>query len=293
MQFRRQRTIRKPAQLSGVGLFSGVDATLRFLPAADDHGIVFQRLDSAGTPRIPAKIENVVPRQRRTAIGSEGVTVEMVEHVMAALAGLQIDNCLIQIDAPEVPGFDGSCLAIVDALWAADFVEQSTLRETLTIRHRVRVPSTGDSEIIACGLTRPALALSYHLDYGPRSPITPQNLTIEISPETFATELAFARTFVLESEIEALRAQGYGLRMTPRDLLVFGNAGVIGNRLKRPDECVRHKILDCLGDFALIGCDLRGYINACRSGHELNRELVRRLQLAHRSIGTALERIAV
>ena len=128
------------------------------------------------------------------------------------------------------------------------------------------------------------LAITYQLDYGDRSPIPPQNLTIEITPESFVREIAFARTFVLESEVAALQAAGYGRRVTHQTLLVFdANGRVIDNELRAPDEPVRHKILDCIGDFALIGADLRGYFNAYRSGHRHNHDLVRRILLTHQS----------
>ena len=124
---------------------------------------------------------------------------------------------------------------------------------------------------------RRTLVISYELDYGPRSPIKPQLLTFEFSPEAFVTSLAFARTFILESEIAVLKGQGYGSRVTPADLLIFGASGVVGNQLRANDECVRHKILDCIGDFALLGCDVHGHFRAFRSGHNLNHEICRRV----------------
>ena len=122
------------------------------------------------------------------------------------------------------------------------------------------------------------LIVTYHLDYGSSSPIPPQTLTVEVTPEFFLQEIAFARTFVLESEVHALRAAGYGARVTEQDLLVYGENGVIGNQLRATDECVRHKILDAIGDFALLGCDLHGHITAWRSGHSLNQQLALKLE---------------
>ena len=106
-------------------------------------------------------------------------------------------------------------------------------------------------------------------------------MTFEFSPESFVTNLAFARTFILESEIAALQSQGYGSRVTSADLLIFGSAGVIGNQLRIADECVRHKILDCIGDFALLGCDIHGHFRAYRSGHNLNHDICRMVVEAH------------
>lgn len=279
MQSRSQRTIRRSVETAGIGFLTGADVTIRFLPAPPHHGIAFRRLDCAGSKPIPARVEYVVTRQRRTAIEREGVAVEMIEHVMAALAGLQVDNCLVELDAPEPPGLDGSSRGFVDCLLQAGFVEQDAPRALVTIRDTLRVAGrNGGSEIAARPLARPILAVGYHLDYGPRSPVQPQSLIVEITPQTFVEQLAFARTFVLESEAEKLRAQGYGRRTTAKDLLVFGRHGIIDNELRARDECVRHKILDCVGDFALLGCDVHGYFNAYRSGHFANHEIVRRLE---------------
>ncbi len=282
MQHRSQRTIRRSVETSGIGFLTGADVNLRFVPAPPNHGIVFERTDVSHSQPIPALVEFTVPRQRRTAIEHQGVVVEMVEHVMAALAGLHVDNCIVQLNAPEPPGHDGSSRDFAEALLDAGIVEQNEPRQLLVIENRVCARSDDSaSEVLASPLCRPTLAISYQLDYGPRSPILPQNRTVEITPESFVAELAFARTFVLESEAEVLRAQGYGRRTTAKDLLVFGPEGPIDNRLHTPDECVRHKILDCVGDLALIGCDVWGHVHAYRSGHQLNREIVRRLKRAH------------
>lgn len=285
---RKQRTIARAVETRGVGFLTGADVTIRFLPAAENHGLVFQRVDLAGSAPVPARLEYTVPRERRTAISHQGATIEMTEHVLAALAGLQIDNCLIQINAPEPPGGDGSSQIFVDALMKTDAVEQTAPRPLLTVSHPVRVSAEdAQSEVAVRPLSYRSLAIGYHLDYGSRSPIRPQSLVVQITPETFLAELAFARTFILESEAAALKAQGYGKRTTAKDLLIFGANGPIDNTLRASDECVRHKILDCLGDFALIGCDLHGYFDAFRSGHRLNREAARRLQLTHGESGRA------
>lgn len=113
-----------------------------------------------------------------------------------------------------------------------------------------------------------------------RSPIKPQLLTYEFSPETFVSEIAFARTFILQSEVAALQSKGYGSRVTEKDLLIFGPDGVIGNQLRSSDECVRHKILDCIGDFALMGCDVHGHFRAYRSGHNTNHAICQKIQVS-------------
>lgn len=278
MSVRRQRTIARPAEASGYGFLTGEKITLRFLPAADDFGIAFQRGDLPGTAPIPARLDYVVPRQRRTAISRQGATVEMVEHVMAALAGLQIDNCLVQLDGPEPPGCDGSSLDFVRVLLDAGIVDQSADKPLLVIAQEAKVRGErDDSEISATPVSRRSLIITFELDYGPRSPIRPQQLTIEFSPELFVTSLAYARTFLLEAEALALKQQGYGAKVTEKDLLIFGSQGVVGNSLRAVDECVRHKVLDCIGDFALLGCDVHGHFRAYRSGHALNHAVCRQV----------------
>ncbi len=294
MQQRRERTIRREVGFTGVGFLTGADVTIRFLPAPTNHGISFRRVDCPGSQPIPATIAYTLTRERRTAIGRDGIVVEMTEHVLAALAGLQIDNCLVELNAPEPPGGDGSSLCFAEALLEAGIVEQGQLRRVHVIDSPCRLESPdGKMEISARPMGRAALAITYHLDYGPRSPIPAQVLTVEITPERFIDELAAARTFLLESEVDGLRKLGYGSRTTYSDLLVFGPSGVIDNALRAEDECVRHKILDCIGDFALLGADLRGHICAYRSGHHLNRELVRELlQPANASDSTPVRRAA-
>ncbi len=278
---RLQQTLAEPVETQGVGFLTGADVTVRFLPAAPHHGIQFQRLDVPGSEPIPAHIDYAIPRDRRTALANRDVTVELTEHVLAALAGLQIDNCLVQLDAPETPGCDGSSMAFVEALLSTEIVPQTEPRVCFVVEHSTQVAGEEGSSIVALPSKTSGLTVEYVLDYGADSPIPFQHFLIEITPETFVQELAFARTFILESEIEALRSAGYGRRTSEKDLLIYGEEGILGNALRAQNECVRHKILDCLGDFALIGCDLIGHFRAHRSGHRLNRELVRELQHGH------------
>lgn len=279
MNQRPQRTIDRPATCQGFGFLTGADVTLSFLPADENTGIRFQRIDQAGGKPVLACLDNVVPRQRRTAISNGESTIELVEHVMAALAGLQIDNCLVQLNAPEPPGADGSCLPFVQTLLEAGICQQTALRPIHVVHSEAQTDSTDDGAEICVGpVFRRTLVVSYELDYGPRSPIKPQLFTYEFTPETFVTTIAFARTFILESEVAALKAMGYGSRVTEKDLLIFGPDGVIGNQLRAPDECVRHKILDCIGDFALLGCDIHGHFRAYRSGHNHNHAICQLIQ---------------
>lgn len=273
---RSQRTIARESGLRGVSLLSGLDVSLRFRPAQPNTGVVFVRSDLPGHPTVPAHVTHVIPRQRRTTIQRGEAVVEMVEHVLAALAGLRIDNCLVEIDGAETPGCDGSSQAFVEALQVCGVVEQAHPRQTLVIDRPVTVQE-GGSTITAHPGDPERLVLSYNLDYGDQTPIGRQSLFVDVRPESFRKELAPSRTFLLEAEANALREAGIGRRTTEADLLIFGATGVIGNELRYADECVRHKILDMLGDLALLGHDIAGHVVAHRSGHQLNAALVRKL----------------
>ena len=273
---RPERTLARTAEVRGFGFFHGADVTLRFSPADPGTGVVFVRTDLPDRPAVAARLDNVVPSQRRTAIRQGPASVELIEHVMAALAGLRIDNCIVQIDAKECPGCDGSSRAFVEVLDGAGIIEQHRMRQALFIERSVSVVE-GDAVLAAHPGVPGGLTLSYHLDYGRGSPISAQSHCVAVSPETFRDDLAASRTFLLESEANALRAAGIGARTTSADLLIFGPEGVIGNVLRYPDECVRHKILDMVGDFALLGFDLHGFVVAHKSGHQTNHALSRRL----------------
>jgi UDP-3-O-[3-hydroxymyristoyl] N-acetylglucosamine deacetylase/3-hydroxyacyl-[acyl-carrier-protein] dehydratase len=195
---------------------------------------------------------------------------------MAALAGLHIDNCEVELDAPETPGCDGSSRAFVEAVSEAGAVEQEQPRAVLAIDRPVTVRD-GKATLTAYPGYGERLILTYNLDYGPQTSIGAQSRFVEVSPESFRQELATSRTFLLETEAKALRDSGIGRRTTEADLLVFGPDGPINNELRFPDEPVRHKILDMMGDLALLGKDIAGHVVAHRSGHQLNAELVREL----------------
>lgn len=276
---RLQKTIAQPVEFQGRGLFHGIEASVRILPAADHTGIVFRRTDVADTPDIPARVENVTRVPRRTVLEVvRGVQVETVEHIMAALAGLQIDNAVIEIDAPEFPASDGSCIEFCERLLEVEHQTLTAPVNTVRVATSTQVESPdGGQSLTVRPYIQDISAFTYHLNYGVRSPVPPQAMSIEVTPAAFVREIAAARTFVLESEIRALKSMGYGQHLTARDLVVVGPNGVIDNELRWQNEAVRHKILDCIGDLALSGLALCGHVTACRSGHHLNHVLAKRL----------------
>lgn len=278
IQDRCQQTIARPVEVQGIGYVTGKNIRLRFRPAPASTGVVFVRTDLGASACIPAVVENVTGTARRTTLGKPPVHVGLVEHVLAALTGLRIDNCYVDLDAPEPPGLDGSASAFVKALTNAGTVLQSERRPIWTTDRMISF-TTPDATIALYPPEDAELRVSYLLDYGIDSPIPWQMCTLTIHPGSFVSDVSTCRTFVTDQEALALRQQGLGSNSVVTDLVVFGPRGPIENKLRFANEPARHKILDILGDLSLIGCDLRGHVVAYRSGHPHNVELVRKLTL--------------
>ncbi len=270
---RQQRTIGSAARVQGFGYWTGKDVTVEFRPAAPDTGVVFVRHDLSPAVRIPADVAHRVEVPRRTVLSHGGGSVEMVEHILAALAGLRIDNCEVWVDSAEMPGLDGSSQAFVEEIQKAGAIEQAALRPQLVVEDTTRV---GDEQswVEARPSRLDGFSLKVRIDYG-RGPIGRQSVHFNVTPGSFTRELAPARTFLTKGEADWLRDQGLGTRATTSDLLVFDDNGPMDNTLRYDDECARHKALDLIGDLALSGCDLVGHFVAYCSGHKLNADLVR------------------
>jgi UDP-3-O-acyl N-acetylglucosamine deacetylase len=237
-------------------------------PAAAGAGIVFVRHDLGAAVRIPAAVEHRVDAVARTNLAVAGVGVQMVEHVLSALAGLEVDCCEIHLTAEELPGLDGSARAYVDAIDAAGVEPLGAPVEPIVIDRVVRVGD--EASWVEIGPPRfGGLSVEYELDH-PHAPIGHQRLALQVTPASYRAQLAAARTFLSADEAARLQAAGLGLSVGHRDLLVFGPDGPIENELRWPDECVRHKLLDLVGDLALAGRPLQATVRACRSGHRLN-----------------------
>jgi UDP-3-O-acyl N-acetylglucosamine deacetylase len=214
----------------------------------------------------------------------------LIEHVMAALAGLNIDNCEVWTDGPEMPGLDGSCLPLVEALKSAGIQRQDADRARLVVTENTRINDDDGCWIEARPLGKKdpvGMHVQYRLDYGINHIIGRQTLRCHCQPDFFCEEIAPARTYLLKEEADWMRERGIGLRVTYKDLLIFADPeGVIENKLRFEDECVRHKVLDMIGDLALSGFDLIGQFIAYRSGHRLNAQLVKALLAEGRIIET-------
>ncbi len=272
----RQRTIRNTVSVEGAGLFSGQPCTMTFMPAEANTGVVFVRTDQPQAVTIPVEIRNVAPRQHRTALEKSGVAVEAVEHVLAVLSGLGVDNVRVEMSAAEAPSMDGSPLALVQALQQAGTEEQSAQQQVYVIDRPAAV-SEGQAMLAALPGPTDCLDILYDLDYSDTPSIGRQVLAFRLGKDDFATQIGPARTFSLAEEARALQAQGISTHLTAKDVLVMGPDGPIDNALRFDDEHVRHKIADLIGDLALLGRRLCGRVVAYKSGHQLNHELVRRL----------------
>ena len=271
-----QKTIKDPVKLAGKGLFGGQDATVTFHPAPEETGIVFVRTDIAGAVRIPAIAPNIAERSRRTSIKKGEVSIETVEHCLAAIHALEIDNILLEVEGPELPAPDCSSAEYVSILKQAGLVEQTSPRKEFVIRKPLCI-SAGDATIYALPHAEGSLNITYDLDYSSYAGIGRQIYSYQLTPDSFETGMAPARSFLLEVEAKQFQARGIGTHIGPRDILVIDADGPVKNAYRWPNECVRHKIVDLIGDLMLVGRPVIGRIVAYKSGHGLNQQLVRKL----------------
>jgi UDP-3-O-acyl N-acetylglucosamine deacetylase len=273
----RQKTILKEASVVGPGLFSGETASLTFAPAEVGAGITFVREQDGKTASIPALVENVLKRPRRTCLRNGTLFVETIEHCMAALAGMGVNNAVVRVAGGrigEVPAGDGSSQPFVEALQQAGIVEQDAELKPLIIRKPVQVSFEGAT---LAALPGPTDRLDVIYDFEAPAPVGRQTISFGLGNDDFVSKLAPARTFIFENEANQLRAAGLGKHLTPRELLVISRDGPIDNQFRFSDECARHKALDLIGDLLLVGRPLRGRIVAYKSGHALNHMLARKL----------------
>lgn len=273
---KKQTTIEFEASVEGKGLFSGCYAKVVFKPAKENTGIVFVRTDTASPVKIPASITSLVEKNRRTALGKGEVTIETTEHCLAAVRGLEIDNIIIEVSGPEMPGLDCSAVGYFKVLKEASVLCLEAEREVFTINEAIGV-TEDDASIYALPGSVEYLSVTYDLDYTRHGGIGRQMYSFDMNPDVFEKELAGARTFLLESEAKQFQSMGIGTHLSPEEILVINDKGPIRNTYRYPDECVRHKILDLIGDIALTGMPITGKIVANKSGHSLNQKLARKL----------------
>ena len=251
---------------------------LTFKPAEANSGVVFVRMDKPDPVRIAALVSCVVEQPRRTTLSSGNVSVETVEHCLAAVNGLQIDNLEVEIDSAELPNVGGSCQVYADALAEAGIHEQPEARVPLVITEPI-IAQQGEQVLYALPNDGSELSVTYHLDYSNSDApsIGRQLFCFRSSPDVFRRDIASARTFVTQNEAEQFRASGLGAHLKPGDVVVMGADGPVDTELLFADECVRHKVADLMGDIMLAGRGVRGRIVAYRSGHSCNQLLASKL----------------
>ncbi|WP_442510115.1 UDP-3-O-acyl-N-acetylglucosamine deacetylase [Novipirellula sp. SH528] len=273
---RNEHTIAVSCEVRGRGYWSGRDVRVVMHPAPVGTGIRLVRSDLPAAPMCQASVEKRHDANLRTNLHDGDARFEMIEHLMAALVGLEIDNCLVEIDAEELPGLDGSAAAFVDALRTAGLIIQSQAKRRLTLRERIYVESPA-GWIEATPAEDGHTSYEYRLSFDGPSPIFDQTFTLRMTPERFIRDVAPARTFVTEAQAQVLREQGVASHVTNQDLLVIGDNGPIENELRFRDECARHKVLDLIGDLALANVELIGNFVSYRGGHNLNGRMAQRL----------------
>lgn len=273
-----QQTLNNAARIRGTALFTAQPCSCIIHPAPIDHGIVFA-LNDTRIPVKPHKITsdpvhpaftNIPPRC--SAVAADGSAVWLVEHILSALTGLRITNALIELDHHELPIMDGSSLAFVEAINEAGIVDQHTLVEPITLSQTIRVEQSGSWIEVS-----PADSCSYEytIDYGPASPITQATVRWDGDADDYVNRIAPARTFCLKHEADAMHSAGLFTHLSPRDLLVLDDDGPIDNAIRHEHECALHKLLDLIGDVALLGRPFKGHIRAHKSGHALAHDLAR------------------
>ncbi len=267
----RQRTIGHTVSLSGVGLHSGRPSRVSLSPAPLDHGIVFRRKVNGHVDTCQASIRNLRPMELCTVIGSNGFQIQTTEHILSALWGMGIDNAVIDIDAEEVPAMDGSAAPFTRFIQRAGVVLQERPRTYLKILEPIHL---GDHKSRISILPAPFSKITYTIGYDHRL-IQQQTYEHEWSATAFQANIAKARTFAFAHEVKALWARGLGKGGSLDNAIVFTETGIMNDEtLRFPDECVRHKILDLIGDLSLLGIHIVGHVIANRSGHALHNQLV-------------------
>jgi UDP-3-O-[3-hydroxymyristoyl] N-acetylglucosamine deacetylase len=274
----RQRTLKNTIRATGVGLHSGEKVYLTLKPAPVDHGIVFRRVDLESVVDIQAKATNVGETTMSTTLVQDGVRVDTVEHLLSAMAGLGIDNAIVELSAQEVPIMDGSAGPFVFLIQSAGIAEQSKAKRFIRIKKKVEVRE-GDK--IASFVPYNGFKVTFEIDFDqPAFKKSAQHASLDFSSTSFVKEVSRARTFGFMKDIEFLRSKNLALGGSVNNAIVVDEYRVLNeDGLRYEDEFVKHKILDAVGDLYLLGHSLMGEFIGFKSGHGLNNKLLRALEL--------------
>lgn len=269
-----QCTIKKDIIIQGKGLHTGKDVSMRLIPAPPDTGIVFKRTRDRNSYIIEANWKNILGGQYATVIGKDGASISTVEHLLATLYGLSIDNLFIEIDGPEVPILDGSAEPFVQLIKEAGVHHYKEKKKFIVVKRMLRIKE-GDSEVML--LPSEEFRITYTIQFS-HQVIPSQSYFYRHEDGVFEKEIASARTFGFLKDIVMLQARGLALGGSLDCAIVIDDRGIINREMMRFDnEFVRHKVLDAIGDLALAGCPIKGHLIAYKSGHLLNHKIIRRL----------------
>ncbi len=271
-----QKTLRDEIRCAGIGLHLGQKVNLKIRPAPADTGIIFKRVDLSGRPEVKALRNNVVDNRLATTIGENGVTVSTVEHLLATFLCMGVDNAIVEVDAPEVPIMDGSAAPFVYLIKSVGLKAQSTPKKILMLKKPLRVKN-GNSWIRMKPFPEGGLRIHFVIDFD-HPLLKKQMYTFNFSANQFEKEISRARTFGFLKDVEYLRSQGLALGGSLDNAIVIDKFRVINKEgLRYQNEFVRHKILDLLGDLALLGHPLIAKIDAYKAGHALNHQITQKL----------------
>jgi UDP-3-O-[3-hydroxymyristoyl] N-acetylglucosamine deacetylase len=266
-----QRTLRDEIECNSNGLHSGRKVSMKIRPADVDEGIVFVRTDLPGNQRVKADIGNVCDTTLATTIGNNGSAVSTIEHLMSAFSGMGIDNAIVEVNAPEVPIMDGSALPFVRMLKTVGTQTQGKCKKLLVINEAISVE---DGMGAAMLLPSPEFKITYKIDFD-HPAIGQQTYHMTFSDANYEEEICAARTFGFLKDVEYLQARGLALGGSLKNAIVLNDKTIINKEgLRCPDEFVKHKILDAIGDLSLLGMPIIGHFIAYKSGHRLNNQLL-------------------
>lgn len=278
-----QKTIRRPVSTRGIGLHTGKAVELTLLPAPPGSGITFERADLPGAPTIPARPEHVVDVHYATTLARDGVQVKTIEHLMAALSGLGVDNLRVRLTGPEVPILDGSAAPFVALLKTAGIRRYLLRKSPIRVQRPITVRA-GDRWIRIEPANR--LVVEYTMTFGhPKLPA--QRIVLTVNRETFVRDVAPSRTFGFLRDVQYLWSQGLALGGSLENAVVIGEEGVLNEALRFEDEMIRHKVLDLIGDLYLLGRPVHGKVTAHGAGHALHSQLAREILRQHRAAEAA------
>jgi UDP-3-O-[3-hydroxymyristoyl] N-acetylglucosamine deacetylase len=267
-----QRTLAQPVHFKGVGVHSGKEVNLTLKPAPSNSGIIFRRVDLPAKPKIKAHFNRVVDTSLATVIGENGCIVSTIEHLMACLAGLSIDNVVAELDDYEMPIMDGSATLFTHSIRTSGIVEQNAPRVYFAVNAPIKLEKGGKS---VCLYPADRMKITCTIEFA-HPAINIQTYSIDLTEESFEKEICRARTFGFLHELELMKFYGLAKGGSLDNAVVLDQNGIVNeNGLRYADEFVRHKILDCIGDFSLLGLPILGHVNLYKSGHHFNHEFLK------------------